>query len=381
MARTTFSISYYCRASKVNKDNQAPLELCININQQRLFLNLPTKFNPKEFAKKRKPQFIEDILTQYRIRINEVIADLMSNGLPITANTLREYLRTGGTKSKTLEDICNDYLHVLKLRVGKSMTPSVYKKYELVCNFLYDTFGKDKEVCSINNSDMVRAYELLKGKFLPSTSSGYFTKIKTIFTYAIDNGHLKINPFNGIKVDKGESKVEYLSFQDIQSIKELDIVDYPRLEKVRDLLLFQASVGTAYCDLVSFNPDNIKVVNGVHIYSGKRQKTNISFTAVILPDGVKVLEKYNYNLPLISNQKYNAYLKEIQKLAKIKTVITTHLLRKTYAHFLLNNGVRIELVAKSLGHSNTTITQKCYCKATDDTMVNEIGMILNKKVV
>lgn len=380
MARTTFSISYYCRASKVNKDNQAPLELCININQQRLFLNLPTKFNPKDFNKKRKPQFIEDILMQYRIRINEVMADIMANNLPITANILREYLRTGGTKSKTLEDLCNDYLHVIKPRIGKSMTQPVYKKYELVCDFLYDTFGKEKEVCSFNNGDMVRAYDKLKDKFLPSTSAGYMTKIKTIFTYAIDNGHLKINPFNGIKVDKGEPKVEFLTYQDIQAIKNLDIVDYPRLEKVRDLLLFQTSIGTAYCDLVAFDKENLKEVNGVYVYSGKRQKTNISFTAVVLPDGIKVLEKYDYKLPLISNQKYNAYLKELQKLAGIKTTITTHLCRKSYAHFLLNNGVRIELVAKSLGHSNVTITQKCYCKPTEETIINEVGNILKEKV-
>lgn len=378
--KSTFSTSYYCRDSKQNRQGLSPLELCININGQRLFVNLPSKFNPKEFNRKRRPQHIEDVLTQFRIKTNEVLSELMHNGLPITASTVREYMKTGGIKSKTLEDLCNDYLHVIKPRIGKSMTQPVYKKYELVCDFLYDTFGKEKEVCSFNNGDMVRAYDKLKDKFLPSTSAGYMTKIKTIFTYAIDNGHLKINPFNGIKVDKGEPKVEFLTYQDIQAIKNLDIVDYPRLEKVRDLLLFQTSIGTAYCDLVAFDKENLKEVNGVYVYSGKRQKTNISFTAVVLPDGIKVLEKYDYKLPLISNQKYNAYLKELQKLAGIKTTITTHLCRKSYAHFLLNNGVRIELVAKSLGHSNVTITQKCYCKPTEETIINEVGNILKEKV-
>lgn len=378
--KSTFSTSYYCRDSKQNRQGLSPLELCININGQRLFVNLPSKFNPKEFNRKRRPQHIEDVLTQFKIKTNEVLSELMHNGLPITASTVREYMKTGGIKSKTLEDLCNDYLHVIKPRIGKSMTQPVYKKYELVCDFLYDTFGKEKEVCSFNNGDMVRAYDKLKDKFLPSTSAGYMTKIKTIFTYAIDNGHLKINPFNGIKVDKGEPKVEFLTYQDIQAIKNLDIVDYPRLEKVRDLLLFQTSIGTAYCDLVAFDKENLKEVNGVYVYSGKRQKTNISFTAVVLPDGIKVLEKYDYKLPLISNQKYNAYLKELQKLAGIKTTITTHLCRKSYAHFLLNNGVRIELVAKSLGHSNVTITQKCYCKPTEETIINEVGNILKEKV-
>lgn len=377
--KTSFSISFYCRESKQNRQGLSPLELCININGQRLFLNLPTKLNPKEFAKKRKPQYMEEVITQFRIKSNEVIVELMRNGLPITASTVREYLRTGGAKSKTLEELCNDYLHVIQQRVGKNMTQPVYKKYELVCDFLYSIFNREKEVCSFNKECFIRAYEELKQKYLPSTAAGYMTKIKTIFTYAIDNGWLKTNHFSSIKVDKGESKVEFLTQEELQRIKDLDLEDYPRLEKVRDLMILQASVGTAYCDLVNFNPENIKETNGVYVYSDKRQKTNISFTAVILPDGMKILKKYDYKLPLISNQKYNAYLKDIQKLAKIKTNITTHLCRKSYAHYLLNNGVRIELVAKSLGHSSTTITQKCYCKPTADTIATEVGSIIFNK--
>ena len=52
------------------------------------------------------------------------------------------------------------------------------------------------------------------------------------------------------------------------------------------------------------------------------------------------------------------YLKEIQKLADIKTNLTTHLMRKTFATKLLNSGVRVELVAKCLGHSKITTTLK-----------------------
>ena len=77
MSNTTFSTTYYCRNSKTNKAGVAPLELCIVINQQRVFINLPVKFSPKEFAKKRRPADIEQIITQYRIRVNEIIADMM----------------------------------------------------------------------------------------------------------------------------------------------------------------------------------------------------------------------------------------------------------------------------------------------------------------
>jgi site-specific recombinase XerD len=81
-------------------------------------------------------------------------------------------------------------------------------------------------------------------------------------------------------------------------------------------------------------------------------------------------------VPLISNQRYNAYLKELQKLANIKTNITTHLLRKSYAHFLLNNGVRLETISRCMGHSSTTITAKVYCRQTTETIAEEISKIL-----
>lgn len=76
--RTTFSTSYYCRQSKQNKAGLAPLELCIIINGDRVNLNLPVKFYPKDFNKKRKPVEIDNIVDQYRTKVNEAIGDIMA---------------------------------------------------------------------------------------------------------------------------------------------------------------------------------------------------------------------------------------------------------------------------------------------------------------
>ena len=81
MQRTTFSITYYCRDSKKNKQGQAPLEMCININQERLFVNLPTKLSPKVFRKRRKPVEIEELLTQYRVKVSEINSSTMESKL------------------------------------------------------------------------------------------------------------------------------------------------------------------------------------------------------------------------------------------------------------------------------------------------------------
>ena len=374
-AKTSFSVTFICRESKKTKQGVSPLELAININQQRLYINLPVKFNPKEFNKKRKPNEIEIILNQYRVKINEIIGELMQQNLPITAETLRNYLRTGGTRSKTMTDLCEEYLQHLQTRLGKTMTVQVYKKYELVRDFVVEMCGT-KELCTITNGDVIRMYDTLKSKYLPSTSAGYMVKIKSLFYYAVDNGYIKANPANNIKINKGAVRVEFLSGDDIIKIKNLDLTYIDRLDKVRDLLLFQASVGVAYCDLVNFDSSNIEVINDVPTYTSNRQKTGVEYTSVILPMGMAILKKYDGQLPLISNQKYNVYLKDIQRLAGVKTNITTHLLRKTYAHTLLNNGVNISVVAKCLGHTTTQITQRCYCKPSTSFVANEVGNML-----
>ena len=102
MSRTTYSTTYYCRNSKTNKAGLAPMELCICINQKRVFINLPVKFSPKDFNKKRKPTEIEQIITQYKIRVNEIIADMKQQHQPITVTSLKSLLQK---KKKCTESV------------------------------------------------------------------------------------------------------------------------------------------------------------------------------------------------------------------------------------------------------------------------------------
>lgn len=368
--KTTFSISYYCRTCKVNKQGLAPLEICININGERTFVNCPVKFFPKDFNKKRQSNEIQTIVNQYRNKVNEIIGDMMHHQQPITASSLKQWIKTGGVKVYTLDMLCNDFLNEL------NCSSMLKRKYELAFNYFKDIFGKDTQLENITIGMCNKLYSDLKEKFLLSTSAGYMAKCKTLFQFAVDNGKMKINPAVTVKINKGTPTISYLTTGDLIKIKSLDLSDYERLDKVRDLMLFQCSTGMAYADLVNFDSNKINNVNGVYTYTNNRQKTKVEFTTVILQDGIDILNKYNGCLPLISNQRYNSYLKELQKLSGVSTVITTHLCRKTYAHYMLNNGVRIETVARLLGHSNTNITQKIYCRKTTETIANEIAQII-----
>jgi site-specific recombinase XerD len=80
-------------------------------------------------------------------------------------------------------------------------------------------------------------------------------------------------------------------------------------------------------------------------------------------------------LPVLSNQKMNAYLKEIADLCGIDKAITTHTARHTFATTVaLDNNIPIEVVSKTLGHSNTRMTQR-YARTTERLIKNNMEKI------
>lgn len=364
-ARTTFSIQFYCRESKQDKKGLAPLEISITINGERLFLNLPSKFSPKDFNKKKQPSHITQLTEEYRIKVNEVIFELMKYDLPITAPLVRDYMRTGGIKSRTINFLWQEYFKVLKRR-NIEMT-----KYYLCEKICYEVFGKDRELSTIQNKDVLELYDILKTKYKSSTSAGYMTKIKSAFIFGKDNDYIKTNPFTSIKIEKERTEIVFLTEEEIKRIEDTEYDGY--LDRAKDLLLFQMySGGMAYCDVIKFDVKKLKEENGVYTYSSKRQKTNVPFTTIVLPQALDILTKYNNMLPIISNQKLNTYAKLIAQGAGINKNLTSHIMRKTFAHLMLNNGISIETIAKMLGHTTSQITQRIYCTKSTESITTEI---------
>lgn len=83
-------------------------------------------------------------------------------------------------------------------------------------------------------------------------------------------------------------------------------------------------------------------------------------------------------MPVASNQKVNAYIKEIMDICGIQKAISSHTGRHTFSTTVaLANGVSIESVAKMLGHSNTNMTRH-YAKVLDRTIMNEMSNVADK---
>jgi site-specific recombinase XerD len=180
------------------------------------------------------------------------------------------------------------------------------------------------------------------------------------------------------KVDRG-----YLTLQELTTIMQKNFT-VKRLEQVRDVFVFQCYTGLAYCDTFKLTHANIiKDDNGVLWIKAKRIKTDTPINVPVLPIAAELISKYATEdtgklLPVLSNQKMNAYLKEIADLCNIEKRLSCHLARHTFATTVtLANGISLESVSKMLGHTNL-VTTKIYARMLDSRVLSEMQMLSSK---
>ena len=366
--KTTFNISFYCRASKANKDGYAPVELGINLAGRRVFLNLPRKERPTDFNK--PSDDLSVYLSAIRLRVNEIITEITLNGQPLTADMIRSYLRNGGRQSYTVKHLLEDALE------RTVVTRGTYQKYLQVAKMFLSVVDSMREVSTLNPTD-AKAFETLLRGYKASTRAGMLTKIKTLVNYGVLDGYIPANPFRNIKISRPAPTITYLTEQELERIWHFQTT-IERLEKVRDLAVFQASCGLAYCDLAGLKPQDLQIKDGIYFISKPRNKTGVFFIAPIIDGGEAVFKKYGGTLPMLSNQKLNSYLKELQDLTGITKNLTTHLFRRTYAIRLMSSGVRVETIARAMGHQGPTITLKHYSAIRPNVILEEVSKAFGK---
>lgn len=142
-----------------------------------------------------------------------------------------------------------------------------------------------------------------------------------------------------------------------------------RLNNVRDLFVFQCYTGLAFIDMSTLTREDIKVeADGKEWIVKERMKTGVPSFIPLMEVAKEILVKYDYVLPVLSNQKYNSYLKEIQDICHITKNLHSHLARHTCGTLLLNAGVDILTVSKILGHSTSKVTESVYVKVLPETI-------------
>ena len=244
---------------------------------------------------------------------------------------------------------------------------------------LFTAWGKIKEFEDINDKNII-AYD----KYLESTGlkpyskwNNYHRFLNSFILDAIDEGYLKRNPYKWVNIDKQKNTKSIERCLTPEEFRQIKTAKLPTesLDKVRDVFIFQVYTCLSYSDLREFDYKMVQEVKGMSVYVGKRKKTNQTFTIPLLSPALDILHKYEGRLPVISNVKYNLYLKTVAQAAGIDKKVSSHWARHTGATLLLNEGIPMQIVSKICGHSSTKITEQVYAKLLDETVIDAIASL------
>ena len=205
----------------------------------------------------------------------------------------------------------------------------------------------------------------------------YHKCLKALLNRALVFGLIVNNPYNRLKgkFKRGDREnLEYLTDEEIQKFEAIILPKGDILDVVHDLFIFQMYTGLPFSDMQSFDVNDYKWDGKAWRHVGERIKTGVPYVSQLLPPAVKVLEKYGWEIPQISNADYNRHLKSLGQMAGIKTRLHSHLARHTFATWMLRHGVSIENVSKMLGHTNIKQTQR-YAKVQAQAVYDDFERI------
>lgn len=243
-----------------------------------------------------------------------------------------------------------------KRRKERNVCEHTRERYDVFIRFL-KSWGQIKTFADCNVAKVRAMDEFLHKKGLSQgTVYNYHKYLKLFIHDAMVDGYLEKSPYSRLPFSIGRGEKQYVDCvneEQFNMIKDLHL-SIPHIQRARDLFLFQCYTGLAYSDLMSFDYDNCEDIGGKLFYHAKRTKTDTDFVFQMLSPAVELLKKYDYQLPKLSNTKYNDYLKVIGAMVGVKN-LHTHMGRATAATLFLSKGMPINIVARVLGH--TTLKQ------------------------
>lgn len=246
----------------------------------------------------------------------------------------------------------------LENEIGKrvDLRPNTIKDHKAMLNTIRD-WGGFKTFGDLSRANVLEFDNYLRGRL--RTQGSIHARHKALKVYigrAIIQGLLVRSPYEGMKISKGQSQsVMYLTEEQRSAIEALELDG--TIAFVRDMFLFACYTGLAFADMQKVSREDITEENGEMWLIDKRTKTGSRYRLMLLPEAQAILERYDYNLNRITNQKANVYLKGIAVAAGIKENLTMHMGRHTFATWALSKGVPIEVVSKMLAHADIATTQ------------------------
>lgn len=392
-------ILFYIRKSKINANSLCPLTCRITNEQERKEFSTGVFLNPEHWnASKQKAHPPNKVNNQINTQLSLIKQELNQAFLFLQVqdkefdvdDIYRQYKGENIKQEKSILEMFQ--LHILKQEklIGISTTKVSLAKFQQtethVKSFIKyhykksDFMLKDMTMAFINEFEYYLKSEKM---FKQNTIHKTLQRFKHIVKMSVALDFLAKDPFILYKNRKPQKQVVFLSTEELALLEGYSFAS-SRLQQVADMFIFCCYTGLGYSEMAKLDHKNIhQEADGNTWIKVHRQKTNRDYEIPILSKAQSIIEKYKTEsqlLPIISNQRFNSYLKEIAEIVGITKNLTHHIARKTFAStILLYNDVPMEIVSELLGHSEIGITQQHYAKVVKKK-ISEQMKNLNEKI-
>ncbi|WP_310560424.1 site-specific integrase [Flavobacterium sp.] len=399
---TTVSILFYIKRSKANNEGICPIYARVTIQSKRFEFSANKYVNPEKWSSEgtkvkgtyEEARTINSHLDYLKNQILEAEKRLFKKDIQVTSENLKNELFGITETKRMLIPIFEDHNNKIKELVGKEYAPGTLERYKTSLSHTKEFLQWKYKVSDIEINKIDYAFVTDYEFWLRSvrncannTAVKYIKNFNKIINICLANDWLDKNPFANYKSKVKEVERVYLTEEEIQRIIEKDF-KIERLSLVRDIFLFSCFTGLAYIDVKNLTKSHISIgIDGEKWIFTHRQKTETASKIPILSVTQMIIDKYENHpqsnnqdklLPILTNQKMNAYLKEIAAVCDVEKELTFHIARHTFATTVtLTNGVPIESVSKMLGHKNLRTTQH-YAKILDRKVSEDMKMLRDK---
>jgi len=312
--------------------------------------------------------------------VQNIVKKIEDAGNEPTTTLVSRHLADSTRKSEkglqSIYEIYNSYIEEATVTKTKSTIKQYRSSLQHLRNFFQD---KPISIDLIQDDfyDDYLKYLLRDLNMSNNTVGNQIKNIKAFLNWTNRKGYPVQIDTSRLKVFKEKPIIVYLSQDELHKIHSLLLDVDNRLNKVRDLLILSCQTGLRISDLKRLGQEHIR--DGV--IKMKAHKNKNELTIPLRPEAAKILTKWNYDLPMISEPKYNIYIKELCQLAGINSpsevtvyqggkktykkvpkyqLVTSHIGTKTFITHCLEKGISPKVVSEMTGKSVKTIIDHYY---------------------
>ena len=353
----------YDRKKEVAKRGFGKVEIRIYLgNKVRKYVTIHNcdPFEWKEY------QLSEELRTQLAI-YRHVVESMMKNGEELTIENINGHIGLDTAKTREKREVREKkasktgFIDFIQEKLAKESIKASTLKRRIVVLKALKRYGKVNSFTDLTPKNIKGFDDFLREEDSSRTTltiHDYHKVVKKFARLAAQLDYIAKDPYEAplCKFERGKSKERRpLTEDELLRIRKCKVGQ--KEGRVRDLFIFCAYTGLSYADSQNFDYEAMtETINGQTYIDGRRVKTGCNFFTPILPPAMKVLKKYNYQLPHISNQKANDYLSLVAIACKIHKPLTMHVARHSFATLALSYDIPIGDIARMLGHTNIKTT-------------------------